>query len=478
MPKGKRPVDPRQQNQNCTLDFSKAYTVWKFMEAIEGPSETPEIFCFGTRGDWKTTGALTGMIRHAMKHKSLGYPIPVPWMGVTDTFQSHKMKTLRSLESPIWKGGWRLKDGGHVAEYVLNGNILVHLDLFGIEDQGAMDRMRMETVGMWFEEPAPANIMVQSSGISLDSWLIGRTSQRIPSHFHPAVATLNYPDEDHWTWDRAVTRRLPGTCYFRIPPGENAKAEDRAEWARALADRPDLLRRLILGEPGMLQLGDQVAKGFSLDDHVAKENLPIIRGEPLFMGFDFWHTPTCVIGQEYMGTIRVLAGLYMEGSAMKQLMEEMVLPWLGKYAPWTLKDPDSYCLIGYDPTGDTADQSDIDNSALQTVKDELGGGWYEEGPVRWENRKEALTRVLLRRNGLLISNNPYTEDLRRALSGRWYYAKSHQGELRSDKPKKPNHPWEDLGDALIYLLCRIGVVSLYDETKREGGKVITNSEYA
>lgn len=441
------------------------------LAAIDG-SDKPdceEIAVFGTRGDGKTIGALVAMTQHAIKHKQAGYPLPVHWMGVADTFTSHKLKTIRSMEHPMWKGGWQFEDGDHVAVFRIEGQPLVRMDLFGIEDQGAMDRVRMETTGVWFEEPAPAAVLVQSSGISLDAWLLARTSQRIPSHFKPALLTCNYPDEDHWTWDRFVANQAPGSRYFRIPPGERASAEDRAEWTRALGGRPDLVRRLLEGQPGVVLLGDQVAKGFMREMHTTQDQLNLIPGEPLIVGADFWHTPTCIIGQQVwrkgFSQLIVKAGLYMQGVAMKQLMEDMVMPWCARFAPWALRDPNQMWLCGHDPTGETPDQSDIESTALKAMRDELGGGQYEKGPTRWEPRREALVRTFSRAHGVLIEQNQFTADLIRALDGRWYCAKSHQGELRSDKPKKPNHPWEDLGDAFIYFLIRAGIVAQIAESK-------------
>jgi hypothetical protein len=504
MPKTRRPIDPRLQNQVSEINFFTQPTVYCFTRQIAGlpfyfpqdwkydprvsnykgrrPEDKmpPEIAAFGTRGDGKTFGALTGMILHAEEHQKAGFKLPVPWIGVTDTFTSHKLKTVRTLENPLWKGGWRLSDGDHIATYYLNGQALVRIDLFGIEDQGAMDRVRLETVGVWFEEPAPAAVLIQSSGISLDAWLLAGTSSgtsRIPSHFYPKVATLNYPDEDHWTWVRFIKDQAPGTVYYRIPPGERASQEDREMWRRALEGRPDLTRRLLDGQPGVVMMGDQVAAGFDLDKHVDKRQLPFVPGEPLFFGFDFGHTPTCVIGQPIKGEFRVKAGLWMINAGMVQLMEEQVRPYLARFAPWVLRRPDDCAIIGHDPSqGDISDpkgsEADIDNSALMAIQQSLGGGYFEAGPTKWEIRKDALVQTFQRRH-VFVEEGQFSADLIKALAGRWYYARSHTNELRSDKPKKPNHPWEDLGDAFIYLLCRYGVVSEINATS-SSGKVITN----
>jgi hypothetical protein len=527
MPKSRRPTDPRLADRHAVIDFSNQPVIDSFTQAIKDGGAHPEcneIFAFGTRGDGKTIGVMVGMIEHAQMHHATGFPLPVPWMGVTDTFVSHKLKTIRSLENPLWQGGWKLTDQDHTATFWMGRPSvpLVKIDLFGIEDQGAKDKLRMESVGLWFEEPAPSAVMVQSSGIDQDSWMLGLTSLRIPSHFHPAVVSENYPDEDHWTWQRANPTHDPvfahpaqfrallesvgeswpvefdkypeGTPFemciginetaqwFRVPCGERASEVDRLSWASSLKARPDLLRRLILGQPGVVMLGDQVAKGFLRTEHTTRKTLPFMRGEAVYMGFDFGNTPTCIIGQPNAGTMLIKAGLFLTNSGMQQLIEEKVLPWLARYAPWVLENPDSMAVIGFDPSQGTmikpkGAEADIENAALMTIMRMLGGGDFEGGPVAWAPRREAITNIFRRAHGLMIEENDHTIHLIRALDGRWYYAKSHSGDLRSDNPKKPNHPWEDLGDALIYLLCRYGVSWQYHESYSKEVVMISNMEH-
>lgn len=422
--------------------------------------EADEIACYGTRGDGKTQGALISQVLHAVRHQQEGFDLPTRWMGVTDTFESHKQKTIPSLEEAHWEGRWKCYDGDHLAVYSVDREELVHLSLFGIEDKGATDRVRRAAHGMWFEEAAPTSVMVQSGGVSPLAWGTGLTSLRLESYSNPAILTENYPDEDHWTWqhwqpgDGVVSfhPEFPRRMAIRIPPGERASEDQRRKWRTALRDRPDILRRLLSGQPGVVQLGPQVAVGFDRSLHVGKERILPIKGEPLVIGQDFGHTPTAVIGQPWRGFIRVYASLTIERGGVKQLLEQSVLPWVRTRAPWALSNN---MIVGrYDPAS-ADEETDIERNPVDLLEKNLPGYW-EAGPTSWEARKNLLLPVFNQHAApgvpALVLDPVDAGGLAKALDGRWYYPQTAAGELRSDQPKKPNHPWEDHGDGFCYFL--------------------------
>lgn len=446
--------------KTATIEFTP--TVAAMCRQMIEPSPVREIMCVGTRGDGKTIGVLGGMLGHAAAHQAAGFPLPVKWIGVTDTFSAHKAKTFESLEKPFWKGCWRPSDGGHIWQAVVNGVATVELHLFGIEDQGAMDRVRTECVGVWFEEPAPTAVLGVSTGVDETAWTMALTSQRIPSHHHVAVMTLNYPDEDHWTWQRfkpgsgvsGVHPDDPSRAWFRIPPGERADTAQRAEWAHALRDRPDLLRRLIEGQPGSIMLGPQVADGFNLDLHVSKERVHLVKGEPIACGVDFGLTPTMIIGQPAQGFRRIAAAHTIAHGGITQLLENEVLPWLSRHAPWALRN--SQMVYGcYDVSGQTGEQSDVTRDPVSILEATLPGLWFP-GPVSWDSRKHVLLSAMhhhAKPGQVSLQLDPVdAAGLVKSLGGRWHYPIDRQGQVRRDLPKKPNHPWEDYGDAFIYWL--------------------------
>lgn len=418
-----------------------------------------------------TISALAAMIAHSIKHEATGkiiddfgrtirLSLPVPWLGVTDFHRSHRDKTVPSLLKDFWQGAWQLYDEEHLAVFKTDKE-RIHLHLFGVEDQGAVDRVRRETVGVWAEEVAPATT---GHGVQQSTWLTALSSQRLPTHAHVAMFTSNYPDEDHWSW----TRMSPvlnanwgyhpedkSRMWFRIPRGDNPyiswKVRDEMEQALK-DDRPDLYRRLVLGLPGNIALGPQVAVGFREDKHIAKDRLTPVKNEPLFLGQDGGLTPCTVIGQTIHGKILVYAALAMERGGMRQQYEQNVVPWLREYAPWALRDRTMIQGV-YDPSLPD-DESDSDRNPIHVVEELVGGLWYP-GPVSWDARKAPMLSSFQRTVNLdpALQIDPVDgKMLIQALTSRWYYATDRLGGIVRDKPKT-NHPYDDLGQAYCYFLC-------------------------
>jgi hypothetical protein len=419
-------------------------------------AEADETALVGIRGDGKTIAVLSAILAHAEVHKNNGFGLPVPWMAVRDSFANHKVTTLESLNKPLWRGKWKLYENNHLAAFRqgVGKDDLAILKLAGCDNMDSINKLRQEVVGVWVQEAAPVE---ESGGVSETAYGIMNSSKgRVMTHHSPTLLDLNYPDEDHWVWKRFFTDPQPGTKAFRIPPREN-KHVDPSYWEKmeiALANRPDLRRRLLGGQPGTIIHGPQVAIGFREDRHVAPSRIYPIKGEPLCFGQDGGHTPATVIGQPYRGALRIYAALPMDRGGMRQQYESNVIPWLKTYAPWVMAD--SSKVYGcYDPSIPD-DESDSDRNPVHVIRELLGGRWLP-GPVDWEARKGMMISSFnMQVQGAfipaLIIDPVDARLLIQALSTRWHYPMDNQGRTTSDKPKQPNHPWEDLGQAYCYFL--------------------------
>jgi hypothetical protein len=140
---------------------------------------------------------------------------------------------------------------------------------------------------------------------------------------------------------------------------------------------------------------------------------------------------------------------------MRQQYEQNVIPWLTTNAPWAIKH-DDMVYGGYDPSLPD-DESDSDKNPLDVVQELLGGHWTP-GPVDWVSRRGALITAINRKSPFsfkpALKIDPVDgRPLIQALSTRWHYPQNAQGNATSDKPSQPNHPWEDLGQAMCYWLC-------------------------
>jgi len=341
----------------------------------------------------------------------------------------------------------------------------VHLVLFGVKDTTEQDRLRQAAHAAWIEEAAPAS--VEATG-GLDEAALGVviTSLRLPSYHHPVLVTSNYGSESHWTWRRYAMRQQPGTRLIRIPPGERASAEQRAEWMQANEGRPDLQRRLVQGEPAVIVAGEGVLHGvWNADVHVSRQPLEVVPGGRVVLGHDCGLRPATVVVQEVRGQLRVLASLVTAHGGMAQHIAGVVLPWLERHQ--LLGARAAVLEHRIDPAGTVGDQGDSSGSPERTIRRMLPGP-VREGPTKWPPRIEPLLGVLGRmvagQPALIVAPGPDTAVLREAAAGKWFYPRRSDGEIVRELPEK-NHPHSDVGDALCYAVAALAPTRIHDGTK-------------
>ena len=428
------------------------------MNGGAGTANADEVAGWGARGDRKTSAALDGWLILADRHRAAGGALPFRVMVPTGSHTEHKLKLVRTLAAPHWGAVWALTDDDHLATATVDGVTLLALDLFGTSDPDALNRLRMEAHGLWAEEAAPA-AYEGGGGVTAEAWSIALTSMRMPTARKVAALTSNFPDDDFWGWQRFEVHPERATVSVRIPPGESASPEDRERWRVALASRPDLLARLVDGEPATVPQGPQVAVGYRADVHVAKAPIPVERSLELWLAWDSApnaHTHCCVIGQRNGRKRNVLACLVGELVPFEPHFLLSVVAWLQRRAPWTVAPGGNEWLYHiFDPNMDPREVVDPALWRWGQIRKALGGHG-QPGPVDWPGRSGPMLTLLGDTDGaggpaLQIDPGPDTLMLRKALGGRWHYAVTRGGTVVRDLPFKPDHPWEDAGDAFCYL---------------------------
>lgn len=422
-------------------------------------SKALENCIMGPRGEGKTEGGIMRMTRHAnLQDRTVR---PVPYAIIRDTWSNLERTTLQSFLVPrpgsfaaAIRSRLKVQDGGR--HLTLPG--VWEAWLFGIDSWSDLNRLQsMQLGGLWLEEAAPAAIEDIGVGISEETWLIGISSLRHPCNKgRNAQVTMNYPDEDHWTWIRFHDEVHPNRALFRIPKGENKAVDDeyRKNMAEAMAKRPDLAVRLVEGKPGMVVPGEAVTPEYDENCHRSDRILEYNRS---LTGFRFWDGglhPACVIAQiQPSGRFYVLDTVRapVVGMGMRQFIGALVKPLLAaKYDGW---DKAKWRDLG-DPSLNDREQSDSAITVAGIINGELGTS-FEGGEMGWEARKQAIKDLLLARvekqTMLLISKNDTI--MHRALKGGWHYHKDPSGKVLRDMPVKDVHSHPT--DALCHGLARI-----------------------
>lgn len=152
--------------------------------------------------------------------------------------------------------------------------------------------------------------------------------QGIPRYI--GIVVFNPTDKAHWLYKRFADTEQKKQNYHLVQAklGDNPYLPPHAvdNLIREFINSPALYRRLVLGEWGVVQVGDPVFEGVFLRKIHVKQGLEFDRRYPLFRGWDTgWYHPCVVFNQLVAGqmrTLRVMMGAKIHLGAFIQRVKD------------------------------------------------------------------------------------------------------------------------------------------------------------
>lgn len=394
------------------------------------------------RGEGKSSALCWSIFYHTRHNPGAN------WAVVRDTFENLQRTTMKTFFEWFPPGVYgtyhETKKVWTWAEGVGRGTVT----FVGMDNASDATRfLSWELAGIALDEPAPAT---DSGGIDEMVFDLGMTCLRQPEmKWYCMKLAENNPDESHWSYRKFAGPEADDRFRLWQPPEPeniaNLPAEYYENMRRSLAHRPDLVRRFVDGEFGFQSQGRSVTPQWSDKLHLATGLYPT-PGKPLYLLWDFGHTPVCLVSQIVGdGTWNFLDTLAGDGVGIEELIEGEVAPLLmQRYGQrrYELKH------IG-DPQGKQREQTSIHRSPRKLLLNMLGGTW-KDGPVRLPQRIEPSRSVLTKTvggRGLVQVDRHRAKHIWWALRGGWHYPVSRSGIVGSSPVKDINsHP----GDAFSY----------------------------
>ena len=278
--------------------------------------------------------------------------------------------------------------------------------------------------------------------------------------FYRSILTTNPCDTEHWIYRDYVMNPLQNHVYWKQGSHENPYLHD--EYYDTLKDiyrdRPEIMRRYVMGEWGAIFSGKPVyGQEFNYDFHVSKTHIEPIQGLEIHRGWDFGLTPACLFTQVTPeGTWNILRELYSDDMGIDEFGDAVSDYSNQHFRHFTFQD------VG-DPAGRSRSQTD-EKSCMDIL---AGKGIYcREAPTNeFIPRRESVARKLTRsykgRPHLLI--DPRCRRLVDGFSGGYRYAERGNTGTFGERPDK--NQYSHVHDALQY--CALDLFGYADFNPRE-----------
>lgn len=298
------------------------------------------------------------------------------------------------------------------------------------------------------------------------------------------IADTNAPEEDHW-WpimsgevpipdhipkDEAKMLVKPDNWEFYTQPAGMTEVKDQegnvtdyipnenAENTNNMRKDyyPNIVRGktkswidvYVMNQLGTIKDGKPVYPMFVTDTHVAKEEIPVASGVPVYIGVDFGLTPAAVIGQKVRGRWLILQEIVAFDMGIVRFSEVMRQEIASRYGDCEIN------IIG-DPAGDFRAQTD-ESTPFQILRGcglNARPAQSNDVSLRLESVNAPLNRMIEGASGFLV--DPRCRTLIKGFEGGYQYKRMQvSGERFDDKPEK-NH-FSHIHDALQYLMMGAG----------------------
>ena len=359
-------------------------------------------------------------------------------------------KTYRMLEDSVIKTffQWVPKAAGKYSEadkvflYPLGNGYFWEVLFRSADSPEDIEKFRgVEITNYWIDE---------AQEVSQDVKLIleGRMSYPAgaPANCFRSILTTNPSDTEHWLYTQYVKDPLDGHVWWKQGVRDNPylTKEYYDNLELQYRDRPEILRRYVLGEWGAIFSGKPVyGNEFFWDMHVSNTHLNHLTGVDIVCGWDFGLTPACVITQvNPNGQWMILRELWSDDMGIDEF-SDLVIDYCNREFPGaTFKD------VG-DPAGKARSTTD-EKSCYDILRSKKRH--CREAPTnalvpRLESVKRKLTRTAKGNAQMII--DPRCKRLLDGFSGGYRYVERSNTGMYADTPEKNRYSHCLTGDSMV-----------------------------
>ncbi len=207
------------------------------------------------------------------------------------------------------------------------------------KEEHVRNLLSLELTGAWMNELREIPKVISDA-------VEGRT-KRYPSvqdggfTWSGVIADTNPPDTDSWIY-KLFEEQVPkdpelASKYkiFKQPSGRSDKAENTKYLSKdyytelAIGKDPEYIKVYIDGEYGYVRDGKPVFPNYTDTLHYSEKEIPLIKGYPVVIGFDFGLTPAAAVVQlTPKGQLHIVKEMISEDMGLRRFVQEILRPYM------------------------------------------------------------------------------------------------------------------------------------------------------